>query len=115
MNKVFLAVLEIVLLAGIVFVVTNAANNPSREVTVNLSEYKVNMASRTLPVNVPVTFKITNQGAVVHEAVLEKAGAKDEPIEYNGVEQEAEDIQMGETRPVSWTVTESGNYELACY
>jgi uncharacterized cupredoxin-like copper-binding protein len=115
MNKLGLAVIEMVLLAGMIFFVSNAINNPSREVTVGLSEYKVNMARQALPANTPITFSFVNSGSIVHEVVLEKAGADDEPIVINGKEIEEEDIQKGETRTVTWELGDSGDYQLACH
>ena len=115
MNKIFLIVVEIALLVGMVFVVENAINNPVRQVNVGLSEFKVNMARQVLPAGTPITFTFNNSGSVVHEIVLEKAGAVDEALEINGEMLEAEDIQTGETRSVTWDVSETGDYQLACH
>jgi uncharacterized cupredoxin-like copper-binding protein len=115
MKKLLLILVEIVLLVVMVVVVENAINNPPRQVTVALSEFKVMMDRQVLPANVPITYTFVNSGSVVHEVVLEKNGAVDEPYELNGEELEAEDIQMGEKRAVTWDVNDAGDYQLACH
>jgi hypothetical protein len=47
--------------------------------------------------------------------VLEKAGAVDQPFEMDGRESEIEDIAPGETKSATWTITEPGEYQLACH
>jgi uncharacterized cupredoxin-like copper-binding protein len=64
-------------------------------------------------------FAVGNQGAAVHEFVIEPAGKDDEPLkaEVNGKEQESEveDIAPGETGELEWTFTEPGRYQFACH
>ena len=84
-------------------------------VNVRLQEYKVAFSRQNVPAGVPVTFNFINEGTVVHEAVLEKAGAMDEPLELNGAELEVEDIQPGETKTVVWTLPEPTMYQIACH
>ncbi len=115
MNKFLLIAIEIALLVGIVFIVETAINNPPHQVMVDLSEFKVNMGSRVLPAGTPITYTFKNAGSVVHEVVIEKAGAVDEALEVNGEALEAEDIQNGENRSVTWAVGDAGDYQLACH
>jgi uncharacterized cupredoxin-like copper-binding protein len=85
------------------------------EVTVTLQDYTVTMDKTSLPANTPIRFTFKNMGGAVHEAVLEKAGANDQPLELAGSEAEVEDIATGETRSAVWTIPEAGDYQLACH
>jgi len=62
-------------------------------------------------------FAVGNEGAAVHEFVIEPAGKVDEPLEAeeNGEERESEleDISPGETAELEWTFTEPGRYQFA--
>ncbi len=93
---------------------TQAGERPV-EVTVSLQEYKVVLSRTNLPAGVPIQFTFKDMGSVVHEAVLEKAGMVDEPLEIEGKEAEVEDLQPGETRSITWTIEEVGAYQLACH
>ena len=84
-------------------------------VKVTLSEFTVEMSGTTLAAGTKVTYTITNNGKIKHEMVLEKEGVTDEPLAFNGTEQEAEDIEPGTTRTVEWTIPEAGKYQLACH
>src|SRR5262245_14664024 len=100
--------------AGLLCVGLAGAKAP---VTVNVapSEFKVEMSNANLPAGTSVTYVITNNGKLTHEMVLEKEGVVDEPLEFNGTAQEAEDIEPGTTRTVEWTIPEAGQYQLACH
>lgn len=82
-------------------------------VKVTLTEFKITMDQTTLPAG-PITFEITNNGAIDHEVVIEPAGANDEPFSLNGVESEKEDIHPGDTVTLDWTL-EPGDYQLSCH
>jgi uncharacterized cupredoxin-like copper-binding protein len=82
---------------------------------VTLSEFKIEISNANLPAGTAVTYVITNNGKITHEMVLEKASIADEPLEFNGVGQEAEDIEPGTTRSVEWTIPDAGGYQLACH
>lgn len=102
------------LVAGLLFVSLASAKAPAT-VNVTLSDFKVEMSNSNLPAGTTVTYVITNKGAITHEMVLEKEGVTDEPLEFDGTEQEAEDIAPGTTRTVEWTIPEAGKYQLACH
>jgi uncharacterized cupredoxin-like copper-binding protein len=85
------------------------------DVNVTLTEFTVEASTHSVPANTPLHFTITNSGAVVHEFVLEPASAHDEPMANGDLESEVEDIDPGETVTMDWTVTEPGDYHLACY
>jgi uncharacterized cupredoxin-like copper-binding protein len=86
-------------------------------VAVELGDYYVKPATTTFAVDAPYTFRVTNRSAQqVHEFVLERAGAHDAPLENAaGEESEIEDIGPGTTREMTWTFTDAGAYQLACY
>ena len=78
-------------------------------------DFKIELSPDALPAGTPITFTISNKGPNKHELVLEKAGSVDEPLLFNGKEQEAEDIEPGTMRTVQWTIPEAGQYQLACH
>jgi uncharacterized cupredoxin-like copper-binding protein len=84
-------------------------------VDVTLKEFSVVMSRTDFPAGVPIQFNLVQMGSVDHEVVLEIAGENDEPLEIDAKEAEAEDITPGETRVVTWTITEPGKYQLACH
>ena len=84
-------------------------------VTVTLNDYTVEMSQTTIPANTPVTFVAINKGTVMHEIVLEKVGAVDEPLEIAGVVAEIEDVESGQTKEAVWIIAEPGEYQLACH
>jgi LPXTG-motif cell wall-anchored protein len=105
----------ILALAGGLIFVSIASAQAATKVNVSLSEFKVAMTDTTLAAGTKVTYVITNNGKITHEMVLEKEGVTDEPLEFNGTGQEAEDIEPGTTRTVEWTIPEAGKYQLACH
>lgn len=106
-------VLVAVFLTG--FVRYKQVENQPVDVFVTLHEFKVELSRTNLPAGVPIRFIFKNTGAVVHEAVLEKAGVVDEPLELAGAESEVEDIQPGGIPNAVWTIDEPGEYQLACH
>jgi len=112
--KRFLAGVILTLLASLIFA-SLASAKAATEANVTLSDFKVELSTDNLPAGTAITFVISNKGAVAHELVLEKEGAVDEPLEFNGVPQEAEDIESGTTRTVEWTIPEAGKYQFACH
>ncbi|MGE5603735.1 MAG: cupredoxin domain-containing protein [Nitrososphaerales archaeon] len=105
----------LLVVAAAVFVAEIKGAQRATTVGVTLTEFKVNMTSTSVPAGVPVTFAATNKGQTLHELVLEKAGADDQPLEMNGGEAEIEDIAPGETKSATWTITQPGVYQLACH
>ncbi len=101
--------------AAAVFVIEIRGADAVAHVGVTLTEYKINMAPATVPAGVPVTFVATNQGQTMHEVVLEKAGAVDQPLAMNCGEAEIANIAPGETKSATWTITQPGVYQLACH
>ncbi len=120
MKKILVASILMILLIVSMLVVQGArakppAANKPVEVKVLVKEYKVLLSTDHVPANTPITFTFTNVGTVTHEAVLEKAGVVDQPLEINGEGSEVEDIAPGETKSATWTISEPGQYQLACH
>ena len=101
------------LAAGLLLSLAACAPKGPTVIHVTLTEFKVTIDRTSVPAG-PVTFEITNNGAIEHELVLEAAGSHDEPFELNGVESEKEAIQPGTTVSFDWTL-EPGEYQLSCY
>ncbi len=118
MNKFFTSKTRWISLAGLLVVaaltLTACGAQGPTVVHVRLSEFKVEMDKASIPAG-PVKFVIENAGLVVHELVLEPGGAHDEPFELNGKESEAEDIEVGKTVDLEWTIDSPGEYQLSCY
>jgi len=87
-------------------------------VAVEEGEYYVK-AETTFEVGQAYTFTVTNAGNDVHEFVIEPAGEVDAPMEgeVNGkdIESEIEDIAPGQTKTLTWTFAEPGQYQFACH
>jgi plastocyanin len=90
-----------------------AASGPT-EVHVRMSEFKFEMDKTSIPAG-PVRFIFENTGNETHEAVLEPAGADDEPFEADGKESEVEDVAPGATATLDWTIDQPGEYQLGCH
>jgi predicted lipoprotein with Yx(FWY)xxD motif len=85
------------------------------EVAVELGEFYVKASTVTLQAGQEYTFVVTNAGVLIHELVIEPAGAVDEPFEKGDMESEIEDIEPGETDTLTWTFDEPGTYQLSCH
>jgi uncharacterized cupredoxin-like copper-binding protein len=89
------------------------ASGPT-EVHVKMTEFKFEMDKTSVPVG-PVKFIIENAGKDKHEAVVELAGDDDKPLEANGKEAEAADIEAGKSATLEWTFDKPGKYQLGCH
>src|SRR5215207_8812756 len=82
-------------------------------------DFYVRPQRTTFQVGQPYVFAVGNEGAAVHEFVIEPAGKVDEPLEaeMNGEERESEieDSAPGETAELDWTFTKPGRYQFACH
>jgi uncharacterized cupredoxin-like copper-binding protein len=94
---------------------TSSSGSKAVTVTVTLKEFSVSMSPSTVPVGVPVTFKVLNAGKITHELVLEPANVVDEPMMQKGKATEIQDIAPGSTRSATWTVPKAGSYHLSCH
>jgi uncharacterized cupredoxin-like copper-binding protein len=84
-------------------------------VTLVLRDFSITPSKTTVKAGEPVTFVAVNEGTLVHEVVVEPAGAVDEPLEMDGREAEIEDIHPGEAKSLTVTFSEPGQYQLACH
>ncbi len=114
--KRVLIVIAILVVASITagFIQSNQAVSPV-DVYVTVNEYTLEMSRTNFPAGVPIHFIFEHAGQIIHEAVLEKAGEVDVPLELEGEEAEVEDIQPGATVSADWTIDEAGQYQLACH
>ena len=88
-----LLICVILALVSVPFFASLASAKAPVEVKVSLTEFSVDMSTVDLPAGAAVTYIITNNGKVKHEMVLEKDGVVDEPLEFSGAAQEAENIE----------------------
>jgi uncharacterized cupredoxin-like copper-binding protein len=84
-------------------------------VEVTLADMTITSSLTTFKVGQPYEFVVTNVGEVEHEMVIEHRGDNDKPMEVDGQESEAPDIEPGKTATLTWTFTEPGEYQLACH
>ena len=90
-----------------------AASGPT-EVHVKMTDFKFEMDKTSIPAG-PVKFIFENAGKETHEAVLEPAGANDEPFEADGKESEVEDVEPGTSKTLEWTIDQPGDCQLGCH
>lgn len=91
------------------------AGETGEMVHVALGEFFITTSMPTLNVGTAYTFMAMNTGQMVHELVIEPAGAVDEPLEKDDMESEIEDIDPGATAELTWTFDEAGMYQFACH
>jgi uncharacterized cupredoxin-like copper-binding protein len=85
---------------------SNAASGSAPQQTVKISEKEFSLSPSAVNVGRPgtVAFQVTNNGQIAH--ALE--------IEGNGVEQETETIEPGESATISVQLSKAGSYEMYC-
>lgn len=87
----------------------------SKPITVTVTEFSVTPASSTFRAGRPYTFVVTNEGAVPHEFVIERAGAIHDPLVGDERQAMTESIAPGASQSLSWTFVEPGAYQFACH
>jgi uncharacterized cupredoxin-like copper-binding protein len=92
-----------------------ATGGDEMTIHVELWEFAISADRMTVPAGQEITIVAMNSGSMVHELVIEPAGANDEPLEKDDVESEIEDIQPGSTAEMTWTFDEPGAYQFACH
>jgi hypothetical protein len=85
------------------------------QVEVTLTEFAIELSQTDIPANTPVQFVVTNQGQVEHQFVLEPVDAQDQPLTSNGEVTKIDGIGAGETVTATWTISEPGQYQVACH
>ena len=84
---------------------------------------RIEPAAMTVPVGVPVTFVVTNAGAIRHEFVLGDAAAQQEhevAMQSMGGTMAADDpdaigVDPGVTKELTWTFTQPGEMLAGCH
>lgn len=95
---------------------TAQAGEGEFSVVVRLNEFSVEMDREDVPLGVPVTFFIINDGATDHDLVLELPGAENEPLmNADGSETRAPALHPGQEATISYTFTLEGTYQLGCH
>ena len=88
-------------------------------VGVAIGDYYVHPDRTTFRAGERYIFAVGNEGLQIHEFVIERAGAVDEPleVEVGGEDREAEieDIAPGQSAELEWTFTEPGKYQFSCH
>jgi uncharacterized cupredoxin-like copper-binding protein len=99
-----------------------SASAPPQRIEVTLTDgFKIELASTTVPAGVPVTFVVTNAGAIVHEFYL---GAEDAQAEHEeemmagGMRHDEPDgisVKPSETIELTHTFDEPGETLAGCH
>jgi len=108
------AILLVVILAVAALSLAACGSKGPTVVNVKLTDFKVEMDKTSIPAG-PVKFVITNAGKSQHEIVLEPAGVNNKPFEAGDKKSEAEDIEVGKSATLEWTIDKPGQYQLACH
>ena len=108
-------IVSVSLLLTAIAMLLSGCGQKTADVTVTLQDFTIEALPASAPANTPIRFTVTNNGTVTHEVVLQLKGSNDEPLEADGKESEVEDVEPGQTKTFEWTVTEAGDYQLACY
>jgi uncharacterized cupredoxin-like copper-binding protein len=83
---------------------TSAAGTPQQTIKISEKEFSLDPNKVSVAKPETVSFKVTNDGQIAH--ALE--------IEGNGVEEETETIQPGQTATLTVDLSKAGSYELYC-
>lgn len=81
-------------------------------VNVTMTEFAFEVDRTDLPVGVPITFVLTNDGAIAHDATLELVGAVDEPLDPST---DTEEVAPGDSVSFTYTFEEGGSFQLGCH
>ena len=83
---------------------TTAPASGGQTISIGESEYKLDPSSVKVDQTGTVTFKVTNNGQIAHALELEG----------QGVEEETETIEPGETAELTVGLSRQGSYEIYC-
>ncbi len=102
-------VLALALLLGILTgAVASAQGGTTTNITITETEFKLDPAQITVPLNTPVQFSVKNAGTIEHNLKFELPSAN---ISQNLFTQ---NLKPGETRTGSFTFTKAGTWEMYC-
>ena len=120
-GKIFVSLILAVFITGC----GSAAPQTGTEINVTATDFAYAPSSITIPAGEPVTLKLTNNGAVEHDYVIEKINVTDVsasesmPAEHHQMGDMPEyDLHFyakaGETATLQFTALEPGTYEVFC-
>ena len=115
MKKLALVLLVMSVMALGFGLLTASAQTTDNMVTVTVTDSNVTVSPNTIPVNVPVTFTITNNGQSAHAFVIEEAGEDNSPLTSGANTASFAAIAAGATFSTTWTFTDAGSYQIAAY
>ena len=102
-------VVMLVLLVGVLGAgIANAQGGTSTNITITETEFSLDPAQVTVPLNTPVQFTVKNTGKVVHNLKFELPSASIEQTLF------AQNLQPGETGTGTFTFTQAGSWEMYC-
>lgn len=101
---------------------TGAPSSPSTRIEVQLTDaLRIEPATITVPAGVPVTFVVTNAGAIEHEFYLGDQTAQDkyeQEMQSGGMVHESPNgisLAAGETKELTYTFKEPGETLAGCH
>jgi len=109
--------LVIVLALSLILAACSAGDAPSADLKVEFTDFTFNPNAFTIPAGQEITLVAANAGAVMHEFVIMKLGAtvgddfgdEDEGNIYWEIE-----VEPGESKTVTFTAPEAGEYQVVC-
>ncbi len=107
-RRLSLVVALVLLISAFAVAVANAASEPSTNITITETEFKLDPAQITVPLNTPVHFTVKNAGAVAHNLEFELSSASMQQALF------ATNLNPGETRTGTFTFTRAGSWVMFC-
>jgi plastocyanin len=108
LGRLSLVAALVLLLGTLTAAIAAAQGGTSTNITITETEFKLDPAQVTVPLNTPVQFTVKNAGTIEHNLKFELPSAN---IEQNLFTQ---NLKPGETRTGSFTFTQAGNWEMYC-
>jgi uncharacterized cupredoxin-like copper-binding protein len=98
---------------------TPVAGDDAILVPVDLRDFAIESGQVRFRTGQPYRFAVHNEGVILHEWLIEAAGAENEPLIHDGpdgaVISELEGIMPGTGQDLTWTFDEPGAYRMACH
>lgn len=79
-----------------------------------LTEFKIQLSQSSVLAGKPIRFNITNKGAIEHDFVIEKVGAKGVPLSA-GANDAMLVVGPGLTGYLDWTFADAGEFQIGCH
>jgi uncharacterized cupredoxin-like copper-binding protein len=84
-------------------------------VQVTLTDLTIAASQTTFRVGAAYAFVVTNHGTTEHELVLASQRDPDQPVVADGAQAKLTAIPPGQSKTLTWTFTEPGDYLFACH